>query len=121
MPISRSTVDIYNADGTQIIEKAALLDYGNASSGSLPTQVFATGVGAQASTTRTVTAYVVVTGTSAASTCTIALSPDNSTYSNVATITPTITATVLTATIIIPAGWFMKCTFSNATIATTLA
>lgn len=121
MPLSKSVVDIYNADGTTIIEKSALIDYGNASSGSLPTQVLATGVGATLSTTRTVTAYIVVTGTSAASTCTVALSPDNSTYSNVATITPTVTATVLTATIIVPAGWFIKATFSNATITTTFA
>lgn len=121
MPISRSTVDIYNPDGTVILEKGALIDYGNASSGSLPTQVLSTGVGATLSTTRTVTAYIAVTNTAAGGTCAVALSPDNSTYSTVATATSTVNSSVHTITVVVPAGWFVKATFSNATIVTTFA
>ena len=120
MPVSRSTTDILNADGTQIIEKSALLDRGYAQSGSLATQSFSSGVGAAVSTTRDVYVHVAVTNTSAAGTAVIALSPDNSTYSNVQTITSTVNSTVISTLVLVPAGWFMKITFSNATVVATL-
>lgn len=120
MPVSRNTVDILNADGTQVLEKAALLDKGFAQSGSLATQAFSSTVGASVSATRDVSLNVAVTNTSIAGTCAIALSPDNSTYSTVQTLTSGVNASVLSTLIYVPAGWFVKMTFTNATVVATI-
>lgn len=121
MPISKSVVDIYNADGNEVLIKSGLLDVGVAQSGSLPTATLASTVAQALSTTRSVTAYITVTNTGAGGTCAVALSPDNSTFSTVATMTTTANSTVETLTVVVPAGWYIKATFSNATITTTYA
>lgn len=121
MPISQSVVDIYNADGNEVLYKSAKIDAGVAQSGSLPTATLATTVAQRLAATRTITAYITVTNTGAGGTCAVDLSPDNSTFSTVATVTSGANSTVHTLTIVIPAGWYVKATFSNATITTTYA
>ena len=121
MPISKSAVDIYNADNNEILIKGGLVDAGYPQSGSLSTTTLSTTVATTLSTTRDVTAYITVTNTSAAGTIAVALSPDNSTFSTVATNTTGANSTVNTLTIRVPAGWFIKATFTNATITTTFA
>lgn len=97
-------------------------------SGALPTQVFVSGTGAQILTTRQVTAYVTVTfdGTNNVASCIAALSPDDTTYSNVATASLAAavnnTGAILEAiTLVVPAGWFVKLTLVHATAAVTFA
>ena len=95
-------------------------------SGALPTQVFSTGVGAQVLTTREVKVVVPVTYTPTAganATCTLALSPDNITYSTLVTTTvPLGTALdsfVEPMSFTLPAGWYAKLTVNaQATLGT---
>src|SRR3954469_6197416 len=58
---------------------------GTITSGALPTQTLTSGTGAQISTTRDVDTYTLWTGdaTNNAATATVAISPDNSTYSTI--------------------------------------
>lgn len=121
MPVSRTTTDILNADATQVIYKNAQLDGGFAQSGSLTQPTFVSGTAQALSTTRNVWAYIAVTNTAAGGTATIALSPDNSTFTNLAVVTSTVNASVHLATVMVPAGWFLKITLSNATVVVTTA
>lgn len=121
MPVSRQTVDILNADASQILTKGAQLDAGFAQSGSLSQPAFVSGTAQILSTTRNVTAYIAVTNTAAGGTATVALSPDNSTFTNLAVVTSTVNASVHLATVLVPAGWALKITLSNATVVVTTA
>ena len=119
MPVSRQTIDILNADGTQVIEKSALLDAGYAQSGSLTQPSFSTGVAQILSTTRNLGVHIAVTNTTIAGTAAIALSPDNSTFTTVQTLTSGVNASVLSTMVLLPAGWALKITFTNATVVVT--
>lgn len=94
-------------------------------SGALPTVSLSSGTGAQVSTARDVylSASITYTPTAGASaTCVVAISPDNTTYSTLVTETvPLGTALdsfVKATTIVVPAGWYVKLTTTNATIGT---
>ena len=121
MPTSRATLDILNADASQVLYKAVQVDKGFATSGALAQPTFVSGTQQAPSTTRDVTAYIAVTNTAAGGTATIALSPDNSTFTNLAVVTSTVNSSVHLATVIVPAGWFLKITLSNATVVVTTA
>lgn len=95
-------------------------------SGALPTQAFASGVAAQILTTRDVEAHTPVTFNStagAAATCTVALSPDNVTYSTLAVWTEplgvALAGTILDVAVRVPAGWYLKLTVVNAVLGAT--
>ena len=121
MPTSRQTADILNADGTTVLYKSALIDKGFATSGSLTQPTFVTGTAQILSTTRDLSAHIAVTNTAAGGTAAIALSPDNSTFTTVQTLTSTVNSSVLSTMVLIPASWALKITFSNATVVVTTA
>jgi hypothetical protein len=95
-------------------------------SGALPTVALVSGTGAQISTTRDAETITPFTGdgTNNAATCAIAISPDNLTYSTVATISIAAALNltgVLTDTVNarVPAAWYLKLTAVHGTIGTT--
>lgn len=135
-------VDAYNADRTEILEQFSLTPtdatasalaplsatspVGTITSGALPTATLSSGTGAQLSTTRDVNAYLALTGdaTNNAATAAIALSPDDTTYSTLATISLAAAvnntgAIVQMATVRVPAGWYLKVTVSHMAITST--
>ncbi len=85
-------------------------------SGALPTVSLSSGTGAQVSTTRDVELYAAITYTLIAGTCAVALSPDNSTYTTLITISPGVASSVEPVQVRVPAGWYIKLTVSNAVI-----
>lgn len=94
-------------------------------SGALPTTTVSSGTGKQILAGQTVTLYGVWTasGTNAIATCTVALSPDNSTYSNVQVISLAAAvnntgAIALPLVVIVPAGWYVKFTSANGSVGT---
>jgi hypothetical protein len=94
-------------------------------SGVLPTQVFASGVGAQVSATRDVDVHVPVTfnpQSAATATCRVELSPDNVTYSTLCIYTVPVgvnlAGTIQDVTCRVPAGWRLRLTVVNAVLAT---
>lgn len=94
-------------------------------SGALPTQAIVSGTAVQLSTTRRTTGYSVFTGdaTNNVATCTVALSPDNSTFSNVAVLSlaaavNTIGAVAIPITVDVPQGWYVKYTSVHGTAGT---
>lgn len=96
---------------------------GTITSGSLPTVTLTSTTGAQVSTARDVTLYVPLTGdaTLNAATCAIALSPDNTTYTTVGTVSLASAvnntgAIELVESVRVPAGWYVKLTTSHMTI-----
>lgn len=95
-------------------------------SGALPTQQLVTTTGAQISTTRDVDTYTLLTSdaTNNIATCTVALSPDNVTYSTIAT--PSVAAALnnlgaiaIPITVRVPAGWYIKLTSTRFAISLT--
>jgi hypothetical protein len=95
-------------------------------SGALPTQQLVSTTGAQISTTRDVDTYTLLTSdaTNNIATCTVALSPDNSTYSTI--LTPSIAAAInnlgavaMSLAVRVPAGWYIKLTSTRFTIGVT--
>lgn len=95
-------------------------------SGTLPNSgAWVSGTAKQNPVTRQITMVVEVVGdaTNAAATCTIALSPDNVTYTTIAT--PSIAAALnnlgalkLDVPVTLPKGWYIKLTIgANATVA----
>ena len=99
---------------------------GTITSGALPTVSLSSGTGAQVSTSRDVNAYIALTAdaTNNAATAAIALSPDNTTYSTLATISLAAAvnntgAIVQMATVRVPAGWYLKVTVSHYAITST--
>jgi hypothetical protein len=86
-------------------------------SGALPTQQFVSGTGARLLTTRDVEAVTPVTfnpGAATTATCTVALSPDNVTYSTVGIETEpagvALDGTVHLVKVTVPAAWYLKLT-----------
>ena len=57
--------------------------------------------------------------TNAAGTITVALSPDNVTYSTLAVVTPAVNASITDVVVRVPAGWYIKLTVSQATLGVT--
>jgi len=92
---------------------------GTVTSGALPTQQLVTATGAQVSTTRDVETHTPCTLTNAAGTITVALSPDNVTYSTLAVVTPAVNASITDVVVRVPAGWYIKLTVSQATLGLT--
>jgi hypothetical protein len=88
-------------------------------SGALPTAIPSTGVAFQCLTTRDVTLVIATTATLLSGTATIALSPDNVTFSTLGIATPGVASSVDLDTITVPAGWWVKITLSNATVTAT--
>lgn len=88
-------------------------------SGALPTVQLVSGAGAQVSTARDTETYTPLTLTTAGGTVVVALSPDNTTYSTVMTVTPAVNASVTDVTVRVPAGWYLKMTATNATLGLT--
>lgn len=96
---------------------------GTITSGSLPTVTLSSGTGAQVSTARDVNLYVPLTtdATNNAATCAVALSPDNSTYTTVETVSlaaalNTQGAVVFPCNVRVPAGWYIKLTAAHMAI-----
>jgi hypothetical protein len=95
-------------------------------SGALPTVSLSSTTAAQVSTTRNVTAVVAITNdaTNNAATCKVELSPDNSTFSTLLTVSYAAAvnntgAIVYPLTIPVPAGWWVKLTVTHAAITST--
>jgi hypothetical protein len=128
-------VDLLNVDGNEI-EKQATISYtgasavipvtrnqvspvGTVTSGALTTQQLVSGTGATISTTRDVETHTPCTLTGVGGTITVALSPDNVTYSTLAVVTPAINASITDVVVRVPAGWFIKLTAASATLGVT--
>ena len=92
---------------------------GTVTSGALSTQQLVTATGAQVSTARDVETHTPCTLTNAAGTVTVALSPDNVTYSTLAVVTPAVNASITDVVVRVPAGWYIKLTVSQATLGLT--
>jgi hypothetical protein len=113
--------DSAGAISQQIVERASPI-----ASGALPTVALVSGTGAQILVTRAAETVTPFTGdgTNNAATCAIALSPDNLTYSTVATISIA-AALNLTGVLTdmvnarVPAGWYLKLTAVHGTLGTT--
>src|SRR5256885_3221862 len=87
---------------------------GTVTSGALATQQLVTATGAQVSTARDVETHTPCTLTNAAGTVTVALSPDNVTYSTLAVVTPAVHAPVTGGGVRVPARGELKVTVSPA-------
>ena len=95
-------------------------------SGALPTTTaFSSGTGKQILTTRDVTLCVPLTfdASAADATCTVAISPDNSTYSTlgietIPTATNPVNGEIHVLILRVPAGWYVKLTASHVTFGT---
>jgi hypothetical protein len=92
---------------------------GTITSGALSTQQLVSGTGAQVSTTRDVETHTPCTSTSAAPAVTVAISPDNVTYSTLCVASWAINAAITDIVVRVPAGWFIKLTAVNATLGVT--
>ena len=99
---------------------------GTITSGALPTVTLVSGTGAQLSTARDVSAYVTVTNDDSANvaTATVAISPDNVTYSTVgvASQVAAVNDAGAVGTIIsfrLPAAWYVKVTLVHMTMGDT--
>ena len=94
-------------------------------SGALPTTTVSSGTGKANPGTTQVTVYGVVTfdATNNVATLTVALSPDNTTYSNVqvyslAAAVNTVGAQTQPITLVLPQGWYMKFTAVHCSVGT---
>lgn len=86
-------------------------------SGALATQQLVSGTGAQIITTRDAETHTPVTfnpGVATTATCQVELSPDNTTYSSMATWTVPVgvalDGTIQDVTVRVPAGWYLRLT-----------
>jgi hypothetical protein len=96
---------------------------GTVTSGALSTQQLVSTTGAQVSTARDVELHTLVTfdATNAVATVAVALSPDNSTYSTLYTLSLAAAvnntgAIALPIAVRVPAGWYVKMTTSHGTL-----
>ena len=129
-------VQILNADGTyqtrsgEITYTSAvaqpLNNVNSITSGALPTVTLSSGTGAQISATASATTYTPITYDNSASDATlkVELSPDNSTYSTLATttwktFTNAVSGNIHMLGLVVPAGWYVKLTGTHATIGAT--
>lgn len=127
------TVELQNPEGTEVLQAGILVPKdaaaaqpaalnqvspkGTIVSGALPTVQLVSGTGAQISTARDVDTYTLWTGdaTNNAASATVAISPDNVTYSTlyVASLAAAVNNTGAIAIPLyarVPAGWFLKVT-----------
>jgi hypothetical protein len=95
-------------------------------SGALPTVSLSSGTAAQVSATRNVTAAILYTldATNNVATVKIELSPDNSTFTSLGTMSFAAAvnntgAIAMIATVPVPAGWYIKVTVVHAAITST--
>jgi hypothetical protein len=114
--------------GTNAASPAALnatSPVGTITSGNLPQvgTTWSSGTAQQASTARDVELYLQVTGdaTNNIASCAVALSPDNTTFTTVGTISLAAAvnntgAIAVLSTVRVPAGWYLKLTFSHAAV-----
>lgn len=116
---------------TAVLDAAALNQLTSAltiTSGTLPNLgSWVSGTGIVNPVTRQISVVVamVSSGTAATATNAIAVSPDNTTYTTVGTQTVstavnTVGALQLVTSVTVPAGWYIKCTFANATVAASI-
>ena len=103
-----------------------LVTYNPIASGALPTVSLSSGVAAQVSATRNVTAALLVTydATNNVASCKVELSPDNSTFTSLGTasLAAAVNNTGAIANLInvqVPAGWYIKVTLVHATLTST--
>lgn len=103
-----------------------LVTYSPIVSGALPTASLSSGTAAQVSTARNVTAAILYTldATANIATVKIELSPDNSTFTSLGTISYAAAvnntgAIAQLAFVNVPAGWYIKVTVVHATITST--
>ena len=94
-------------------------------SGALSTTTVSSGTGKQIVAGQTVTVYCCFTSdaTNNVSTCTVALSPDNTTYSTVLPISVAaalnnLGAITLPISLVVPAGWYVKFTSVHGAVGT---
>lgn len=125
---------IIHSDGTVVSDGSIVYDSAAnqpqpqsnpVTSGALSTFTVVSGTGHANPATYQVTAYGVFTAdaTNNVSSCTIALSPDNTTYSNIQVISLAAAvnntgAIALPVDVTIPAGWFVKFTAVHGTVGT---
>lgn len=102
-----------------IVGRNQVSPVGTVTAGALSTQQLVSATGAQVSTTRDVETHTPCTSTSAAPAVTVAISPDNTTYSTLCVASWAITAAITDIVVRVPAGWFIKLTAVNATIGVT--
>lgn len=126
MPSNASNVNIYTQDGSKVVESGQLLLTGSATSGTLPQMAaWVSGTAQQNPVAYPITVVTAPTGdaTNNAATVAYAISPDNSTFTTVATWslaaainnTGAITNVVNVA---VPPGWYIKLTIgAHATVA----
>lgn len=127
-------IHTWNTDGTYALPAPAsagthaprlnqLSPKATITAGALPTQQLVTATAAQVSTTRDVEVHTPVTfnpGVATTATCVVALSPDNVTFSTLATVTKPVgtvfDGTIEDVVVRVPAGWYVKLTVTNATL-----
>ncbi len=73
----------------------------------------------------TVAVEIVTAGTNTIATCVVAISPDNSTFTTLGTpgasaAQNNLGATTQLVTVPLPAGWYIKLTFANCTVAASI-
>jgi hypothetical protein len=112
-------------NGTDRLD-GTLVTYNPLASGALPTVSLSSGTAAQVSATRNVTAAIAITNdaTNNAATTKVELSPDNSTFTTLATISYAAAvnntgAIVFLQSVSVPAGWYIKVTVAHAAITST--
>ena len=128
-------IDIYNAEGTEV-KSSGLVTFTDSTvqpippappitSGALPnTGAWVSGTAKVNPVSRAITVALELVGaaTNTIASCTIAISPDNVTFTTLAT--PSLAAAVnntgaitLATNVPLPQGWYIKLTFSNFTVA----
>jgi hypothetical protein len=131
-------IDILNPEQTKV-EMSGVVTFTDASnqpapaappitSGGLPNLgAWVSGTAKVNPVTRSITATVevVTAGTNTIATCVIALSPDNATYTTLATPGAVAAqnntgATTQAVQVRIPQGWYIKLTFANCTVAASI-
>jgi hypothetical protein len=137
-------VDLLNPEATEVIQSGVarftastpnapvavnkVSPVGTITSGALPTVQLVSGTGAQVSTARDVDTYTLWTGdaTNNVASATVALSPDNVTYSTIyaASLAAAVNNTGAIAVPLyarVPAGWYLKITLVHSAAMPTTA
>lgn len=105
-----------------------LSSYLTLTSGTLPnTGAWSSGTAKVNPVTRSITVNVefVTDGSANAATCAIAISPDNSTYTTIGTLTASVGvntagSVTLVAPVNVPTGWYIRLTFARGTVAASI-
>lgn len=100
---------------------------GTVTSGTIPHITLSSGTELQALTTRDVDTYTIFTSDASnnAATCTVAISPDDTTFTtvlalSVAAAINNLGAITLPIAVRVPAAWWLKMTFAHGTVSTTV-